>query len=149
MRGGDDYAGYADDNTREGYDPSRKAAERNCLSRRLTTLIFTDMTKMQKESLRSVMTLAWQFVRKNGFSLSEALKMAWKNAKLHAAMQAGIVRFYFRKVDGSIREAFGTLKQSMIPVISGARRMNATCQVYFDTEKGEWRCYKKANLVTI
>jgi hypothetical protein len=94
------------------------------------------------------MRLAWQFVKKNGYNLSEALKLAWANFKLKIAMQAKIVKFYFQKVDGTIREAFGTLSENLIPAISGDdnRKKNDTVQVYFDTEKSEWRCYKKANL---
>ena len=30
-----------------------------------------------KSFLHEVMSLAWQFVRKNGFTMSEALKCAW------------------------------------------------------------------------
>ena len=35
-----------------------------------------------KNMMREVMQLAWQFVKKNGYSLSEALKVAWMNIKL-------------------------------------------------------------------
>ena len=35
-----------------------------------------------KSFLHEVMSLAWQFVRKNGFTMSEALKCAWANMKL-------------------------------------------------------------------
>ena len=56
---------------------------------------------------------------------------------------------YFQKVDGSLREAFGTLNERVVPQTQGARKMNDTCQVYFDTEKGEWRCFKRANLIRI
>lgn len=96
------------------------------------------------------MTLAWQFVKRNGFTMSEALKAAWANIKLKAAMKQRIVKFYFQKVDGSIREAYGTLKENLIPATSGDnRKRNDTVQVFFDTEKQEWRCYKKANLISI
>lgn len=40
-----------------------------------------------RELLHEVMLLAWQFVRKNGFSMSEALKAAWANLKLMAEMK--------------------------------------------------------------
>lgn len=60
-----------------------------------------------REFLHEVMLLAWQFVRKNGFSMSEALKAAWVNLKLMAEMKKRIVKFYFQKVDGSIRESYG------------------------------------------
>lgn len=52
-------------------------------------------------------------------SMSEALKTAWMNIKLKAAMKERIVKFYFQKVDGSIREAYGTLKDSMLPDSKG------------------------------
>lgn len=99
-----------------------------------------------KETLRKIMKLAWQFVKRNGFTLSEALKESWANIKLVNAMHKGIVKFYFTKVDGSKREAYGTLSSEVIPPVGGERKNNDTCQVYFDTEKQAWRCFKKANL---
>ena len=97
------------------------------------------------------MSLAWQFVKRNGYTLSEALKTAWRNIKLRTALNNGITKFYFQKVDGSIREAFGTLKEGLIPATKGedTRKRNDTLQVYFDTEKQEYRCFKKANLIAI
>lgn len=99
-----------------------------------------------KETLRKIMKLAWQFIKRNGFTLSEALKEAWANIKLVNAMHKGIVKFYFTKVDGSKREAYGTLNSEVVPPVGGERKNNDTCQVYFDTEKQAWRCFKKANL---
>ena len=99
-----------------------------------------------KNTLREVMQLAWQFVKKNGYSLSEALKVAWMNIKLKVQMKKRIVKFYFQKVDGSLREAFGTLSESVIPQTqSNGRKMNDTC----DTERESWRCFKKANLIKV
>ena len=107
------------------------------------------MSNNTKNTLRKVMKLAWQFIRKNGFTLSEALKTAWANFKLKKAMKKGIVRFYFRKVDGTIREAYGTLKESLLPSTMSGRKHNPTVQVYYDTEKEGWRSYKIANLVNL
>ena len=107
------------------------------------------MATTLRNTLREVMQLAWQFVKKNGYSLSEALKVAWMNIKLKVQMKKRIVKFYFQKVDGSLREAFGTLSENVVPQTQGARKMNATCQVYFDTERESWRCFKKANLIKI
>lgn len=72
-----------------------------------------------KNKMREVMNLAWQMVKKNGYSMSEALKTAWMNIKLKASMKERIVKFYFQKVDGSIREAYGTLKESLLPPTNG------------------------------
>ena len=101
--------------------------------------------------LHEVMSLAWQFVRKNGFTMSEALKCAWANMKLKLQMKSKIVKFYFQKVDGSVREAYGTLNEKLMPTITGTdnRKKNDTVQTYFDTERQEFRCFKKANLMSI
>lgn len=106
--------------------------------------------KTKNQHLSEIFTLAWQFVKKNGFTMSEALKQAWQNYKLRCAMIQRIVKFYFVKVDGSTREAYGTLRADMLPTTTGdGRKPNPTVQVYFDTEKQEFRCFKKANLMRI
>ena len=106
---------------------------------------------MRKSDLRGIMSLAWQFVKRNGFTMAEALKAAWLNFKLKAKMAAKVVKFYFQKVDGSIREAYGTLNPAVMPATgeNDNRRKNDTVQVYFDTEIQEFRCFKKANLLRI
>ena len=108
------------------------------------------MSTEKRSALKEVMILAWQFVRQNGYDLSKALKCAWANIKLHRALKARIVKFYFQKVDGYIREAFGTLRDDLLPETKNDnRKKNNTIQVYFDTEKSEYRCFKKANLINI
>ena len=97
-----------------------------------------------------VFRLAWQFIKKNGYSLSEALRCAWANIKLRKQMAEKIVKFRFSKAYGTIREAYGTLMANMLPQSKGAgRKQNDAVQTYFDTEKGEYRCFKKANLIEI
>ena len=108
------------------------------------------MATTLRNTLSEVMKLAWQFIKKNGYTMSEALKVAWMNIKLKMQMKKRIVKFYFQKVDGSLREAFGTLSEKVIPATQGnGRKMNETCQVYFDTERESWRCFKKANLIKV
>ena len=108
------------------------------------------MSTKVKNDMREVMLTAWQFVRRNGYTMAEALRTAWANIKLRKAMAERIVKFYFQKVDGSIREAYGTLKSTLVPAVTGnGRKPNDSVQTYFDTEKNEWRCFKKANLLRI
>lgn len=103
-----------------------------------------------REFLHDVMSLAWQLVKRNGYSMSEALKCAWVNMNLKAQMKTRIVKFYFQKVDGSVREAWGTLSEKIVPATGeDTRKKNDTVQTYFDTDRGEWRCFKKANLIRI
>jgi hypothetical protein len=104
-----------------------------------------------KQFLSDLFKLAWQFVKKNGYTFAEALKTAWANMKLLAAMQARICKFYYRKVDGTLREAYGTLNSRLIPAVAGTdtRKKNDTVQTYFDTEKESFRSFKKANLTRL
>ena len=105
---------------------------------------------MKTNNLNNIMQAAWRFFRITGESFSECLKRAWTNFKLVTAMRTRIVKFYFQKVDGSIREAYGTLRADMIPATTGDdRKRNDTVQTYFDTERQEYRCFKKLNLVAI
>lgn len=97
---------------------------------------------------KEVMKMAWQFVKSNGFTLSEALVQAWRNIKLRFKMYDGVVKFTFIKKDGSLREAEGTLCERMMPTIGGSRKSNNTVQVYFDCEKNEFRCFKLTNLLS-
>lgn len=93
------------------------------------------------------MRAAWGFVKINGMSMAEALKCAWVNYKVRAAMVSRIVKFYFLKVDGTTREAYGTLKADIVPPTGDGRKPNETIQTYYDTEKAAWRCFKRANLL--
>lgn len=69
------------------------------------------MSTKFKSQMKEVMQMAWSFVRKNGYSMSEALKCAWANLKLKAALKVKIVEFYFKKTDGSLRQAFALSKR--------------------------------------
>lgn len=105
------------------------------------------MSTTFKSQMKEVMSMAWRFFRITGQSFAECLKKAWANFKLVQRMKASIVKFYYQKVDGSIREAWGTLKDVEDKVKGDRRAKNDTVQVYFDTEVNEFRCYKKLNLI--
>lgn len=93
-------------------------------------------------------TMAWTFIKENGFNKSEALKTAWANIKLREQMALGECKFYFKKVNGEIREAHGTLSTATIPQTGDKKhKNNEAIQIYFDTDKMAWRSFKRANLV--
>ena len=109
---------------------------------------------MTTVNLRSIMNLAWKFVKENNMTMSEGLKAAWKNAKLYKAMCKSTVTFTFRKVDGTVRHSTGTLSVQVIPshsIPTGVKKKkkNSNRQAYFDMEKQEWRSYKRENLISI
>lgn len=93
-------------------------------------------------------SMAWAFIKENKFNKSEALKQAWANIKLREQMAIGECKFYFKKVNGEIREAHGTLSTATIPQTSDkSHKNNEAIQIYFDTDKMAWRSFKRANLV--
>lgn len=108
------------------------------------------MSTERKNNLSKIMRTAWMFVKRNGYTMSEALKVAWLNAKAVKAMHGKIVEFFFKKVDGTLRQAFGTLDPHRLPQTQGTgRKANETVQVYFDTDRQEFRSFKKCNLVKV
>lgn len=107
------------------------------------------MSTTMRNNLRDMMAMAWSFVRQYGYTMSEAMKVAWLNIKLRKAMMSRIVKFIFEKVDGSTRIAYGTLKSDLVPPTGDGRKPSPNVQVYYDCEKESWRCYKRAQLLQI
>ena len=64
-------------------------------------------------------------------------------------LREGITHFWFRKGDGSLRSAYGTLDMTIVERHGGVpkekesedRPINGTVS-YFDLEKDAWRCFK-------
>lgn len=101
-----------------------------------------------RENMRRLMLEAWQMVRRLSMTMSEAMRASWLHYKVKSAMHKGIVRFYFQKVDGTVREAYGTLKNDLCPETKGTgRKSGAMIQTYYDTKRQGWRSFKVANLI--
>lgn len=105
------------------------------------------MSKANRNRLSEIMCKAWYLARTYGLSMSEALRHAWAWFRLRADMMTKIVEFWFVRSDGTKRQAFGTLRSDMLPKIKGAERKHYDhLQIYFDTEKGEFRSFKIINM---
>ncbi|MCD7898883.1 MAG: SH3 beta-barrel fold-containing protein [Bacteroides sp.] len=105
---------------------------------------------MRNKLSQEAMLLAWSFVKDNGWTLREGLRTAWKNIKLKTNMKKGIAGFSYRKVDGSVKVAFGTLDKSLTPDWrpgSRKRKINNAVQIYYDVETASWRSFRKTNLL--
>lgn len=79
-------------------------------------------------------------------TFGEALKQAWKIIKLQARMMVGNASFKFRKVDGSIREAIGTLTVKYESKGNG-KHVPVDSMMYYDIEANGFRSFKVFNLV--
>ncbi|AMR32396.1 hypothetical protein A0256_13670 [Mucilaginibacter sp. PAMC 26640] len=95
---------------------------------------------------KRLFNIAWSIVDQFN-SFSEALTHAWKVIKLQLALTTrALVNFTFKKVDGSIREAVGTLVNVPIPK-GGARKPKSSLLTYFDLQQNDWRCAKVENII--
>lgn len=70
------------------------------------------------------------------------------------AFQQNIVRFKYKKLDGSTREAIGTTNLTVIERVGGkvpqsAFDPNSKSFSYFDLEKKEWRSISRENLASL
>lgn len=87
--------------------------------------------------------IAWSVADKFN-SFSEALTYAWRVIKLQIGLLCGVVSFKYKKVDGSIREAVGTLDVKY-------ERKGGTSHkgvfTYFDVEADSFRSCKLENLI--
>lgn len=90
-----------------------------------------------KNKMREVMRRAWMLVKVYGFSMAEAMKQSWKVLKLKAALRKGIVKFYYQKLNGEVRTAWGTLKEGMIPEIKGVERKKSESLITTTTTRNK------------
>lgn len=104
-----------------------------------------------KNQMREVMNDAWRMFKVTGESFAECLKKAWLLLKLKSTMKKKTVQFFYQKVSGEIRQAFGTLEESVISesVKGTGRKSNENLFTYFDKEKNEFRSFKKFNIIRI
>ena len=104
---------------------------------------------MKRTDLSTIMHEAWQLVKTYALTISEALKKAWAWFKVVQRMKSGVAEFRFEKVNGEVRQAFGTLSEERLPKVENRKnRAHSTfIQVYFDVEKQAFRSFKKINLI--
>lgn len=97
-----------------------------------------------------VFKMAHQLMKNFHWTLSEALKQSWKVWKLRKQLHQGICQFNYLKKDGTLREAFGTLR-NVEYLYKGSNKFqfdNLTVR-YFDVEAQDFRAFKAQNLQSI
>ena len=106
------------------------------------------MSTTFKKQMSELMKQAWMLVKVYGFSMAEAMKQSWKVLKLKAALKKGVVKFFYQKLNGETRTAWGTLKDGLVPETKGTeRKKNESLITYYDNEKASYRSFKVANLI--
>ena len=99
-----------------------------------------------------VMSYAHHIFVTTVISWSDALKKAWQLYRLAKLMRHGVVKFYFEKVDGSARVAYGTLCNLPAGITSrkGSKKApNYGTMCYWDTNKNAFRSFRVENFIAI
>ena len=91
---------------------------------------------------------AHQIAKDTKVSMSIALKKSWAILKLANRMKSETVEFVYKKVDGSIRLAKGTLNVDYQSKGTD-RPFNTGIQTYFDIEVNSFRCFKVNNFISL
>ena len=72
--------------------------------------------------------------------------------ELKEMLTKGTVKFQYKKNDGTIRTAVGTLKSDLItkkPAGGQNKVKDAGYVTYFDLEKDWWRCFAESKLIGV
>ena len=95
-------------------------------------------------------------IRSQYVSSDESLRRTFRFNDVYDLLKEGITHFWFRKRDGSLRSAYGTLVMDIIARHGGIpdgkeredRPFNGSVS-YFDLEKDEWRRFKADSIQEI
>jgi hypothetical protein len=111
--------------------------------------IKTNDIKTQTNFRSNVFAKAHLIFSSTRISFSDALKKAWKLYRLSKQLfSKDEVKFSYKKVDGSLRTAYGTLK-NVSQFIKGNGTPNNKVFNYWDLEAVGFRCFKIENIVSI
>ena len=92
-------------------------------------------------------------LRGQSITSSQALKYAWWFESFRAKLASGVYRFSYLKIDGTIREARGTLDLSRIPQDQLPKDTavnhvpNYETVNYFDLDAASWRSFRLDNFI--
>ena len=104
---------------------------------------------METKFKSEVMKRAWIMFYETEKKFSLCLKKAWKIYRLKKKMAEKVVKFTYKKVNGTVRFAKRTLQEAFLLNVKGDRKPSLRTQVYWDMEVGAFRCFRIENLVRI
>lgn len=88
----------------------------------------------------------------NGYDLTQSLQTSAMIETLQFKLINGTAHFIYRKANGELREAWGTLLNKVVTKNIndyGEPRKYYNLQAYFDIEQQEWRSFKYENFIAI
>ena len=80
-------------------------------------------------------------------------KRAKDISRLKKLLKAGVVEFSYKKKDGSVRKAKGTLKDELLPETDKdderKKNLSKDCFYYYDLKRDDFRCFLRDNFIEI
>ena len=74
-------------------------------------------------------------------------------SRLKKLLKTGVVEFSYKKKDGSVRKAKGTLKDELLPETDKdderKKNLSKDCFYYYDLKRDDFRCFLKDNFIEI
>lgn len=74
-------------------------------------------------------------------------------SRLKRLLKSGIVEFSYKKKDGSLRKAKGTLKDELLPETDKdderKKNLSKDCFYYYDLKRDDYRCFLRDNFIEI
>ncbi|HEY9222325.1 MAG TPA: SH3 beta-barrel fold-containing protein [Lutibacter sp.] len=105
--------------------------------------------KTQNNFRTKVFQRAYEILKSTGKSFAVCLSKAWALYRLSKKLfTKDEVCFTYEKKDGTLRKAYGTLK-NIAQLIKGTGQTNNSVFHYWDLQAVGFRCFKVENLVTI
>lgn len=105
---------------------------------------------MKNFNRSQILRLAHALRRVYKLSFSEAQKLSWSNQKLRFALHQGPVEFSYKKQNGELRQAIGTLHNVEHLLVGSDKFKNDIFTLrYYDLEKEGFRAMKINNLISI
>ncbi len=98
---------------------------------------------------------SWMLQQKVTEAVNDAMAESDELDELIEQLHSRVVRFSYRKADGSVREALGTLKPSMLDkLLAGQQRKrngfgSSDRIVYYDLDCEDWRCFNPENYISM
>ena len=87
-----------------------------------------------------------------GLNLNQSLQTSMSVEALQFQLMNGTAHFIYKKKDGTLREAFGTLLEKVVERNTnglGYPKRYDGLQAYFDIEEQAWRSFRYENLLTV
>lgn len=86
-----------------------------------------------------------------GYNLNQSLQTSMSIESLQFQLMNGTAHFLYRKKDGTVREAFGTLLEKVVERNTnglGYPKKYDGLQAYYDIEEQAWRSFRFENFIT-